>query len=503
MRRPSLPLVLILGVVLVSSFGLLHFHNQQKLSAKPLAPVPQIEATSTTPCLAQIPNQNSYNPAMALNIPSLTNSMHPPFPAPSADKITAPPASLLAFYRRIPNSCENNPNIANLRIAMQYHIKSSPPLPDELAKDNFLVIHVVSSKVITNRSTSLSDLFIRDALFLAEKFEYILLLPHATQGTAQHVQCADLDLLQSRLRARDLAVNVLQVSDPDESARFMASSKNLLVHRGSHSALGALVCGGTVYYTPDMSEYFDHNAYLWMVRNHQPAMPLEPRHEQRFMLDAMGPVQSSCCRFEAFGTGDGEKIACSNAHAFSEAVDGDVSCWVLSLGCGGRWDFEKDIAKRTECHIHTFDCTSAYEVPDELKERVTYHELCLGSEEDEREDFIGWIQMLDLIENRSAAGVPRYPALAKMDIEGWEFVIVREMLMQGKPDELPEQFVMEVHTGGTVHVGDKDKRKEVMSAWFGNLTTLGYQLVHRADNPYCVHCSEVTLVKNDGLPGAS
>lgn len=80
--------------------------------------------------------------------------------------------------------------------------------------------------------------------------------------------------------------------------------------------------------------------------------------------------------------------------------------------------------------------------------------------------------MLDLI------GVPRYPALAKMDIERSELAIIREMLILGKGEELPEQFAMEVHS-------------------------LGYKLVHRADNPYCTYCSEVTLVKNDRLPGAS
>lgn len=55
-------------------------------------------------------------------------------------------------------------------------------------------------------------------------------------------------------------------------------------------------------------------------------------------------------------------------------------CIIYSLGSNGDFSFEREMAARTPCHIHTFDCTvAASRIPGDLPARVTFHAVCLGS----------------------------------------------------------------------------------------------------------------------------
>lgn len=187
---------------------------------------------------------------------------------------------------------------------------------------------------------------------------------------------------------------------------------------------------------------------------------------------------STCCKFEPFGYGDGQKIVCANARQFS-----GPGCWVVSLGCNGHWEFERDIVKRTNCFVHTFDCTGDWDVPKDLKDRVQLHKVCIGTKEDDRKEYVPWETIVSYEKGM--------PAMLKMDVEGFEFPVMQEMVL-GNAKLFPEQIAVEVHA--------TKAKTEFIASLFANLTSKGFHLVHRADNPFCASCSEVTLVRDSGLP---
>jgi hypothetical protein len=89
----------------------------------------------------------------------------------------------------------------------------------------------------------------------------------------------------------------------------------------------------------------------------------------------MGSPVLKCPYVRSFGTGDEEKRFC-----WSHELEQDENCIVFSIGSNNLWGFEASFAKTTSCKIHTFDCTVKAIVPAKLRDRVTFHHACLGSE---------------------------------------------------------------------------------------------------------------------------
>lgn len=424
------------------------------------------------------------------------------------------PLSIAAHYHAIPSVCAAKPFRPHLYMALQRYAASRRAISDkdldDISTDHVMVLHVVHRTPHTENSTSLSQVFLNQAGTRAKSFRSIIILPFADQGASHESVQKDLDLLRNALGKAPSFISVRSSQGADEDTYLMHVAKHLMVHRGSMSALGALVCRGTVYYTPEISDYMKQNAFRWLVSDARTAVE-EKIALPRKLLYSMGPVLPSCCRLTPFGTGDGEKIICANAKRFSRVQD--EPCWILSVGCGSRWHFEEGVVARTKCHVHTFDCTNDFTVPQNLRDRVTVHKLCLGKENDERDMFVGWSHILDIGEKNSGGKVARLPVMAKIDIEGYEFPVLQELVANVDASQLPEQLAIEIHSFAPVRVGPpyvKDRRfglpianERVMSGLFRNLSSVGYSLVHRADNPFCGKCSEVTLVQRAGLPDVS
>lgn len=148
----------------------------------------------------------------------------------------------------------------------------------------------------------------------------------------------------------------------------------------------------------------------------------------------------------------------------------------------GRWGFERGIVENTHCSVHTFDCRGSWKVPADLANRVTIHKLCVGIRDDARKDFVSWEQVVDI-------GGGSLPAILKMDIEGYEFPVMKEMIADGKL--LPEQIAVEVHANKAI--------ADAVDTHFHVVRNAGYRLVHRADNPFCAPCSQITLVRREIL----
>ena len=226
---------------------------------------------------------------------------------------------------------------------------------------------------------------------------------------------------------------------------------------------------------------------------------------RRFNL--LGPAGPRCTStLERYGRGDDEKRACSLSARASPP------CTVVSIGSNNQWGFESAIANRTGCAVHVFDCTVASNTrpPLALRSRVVFHHLCIANHTFDDaatgRSYINWQTLL-----RRVAGQNVPPLFLKMDVEGFEFGVMRDILTSGA---LPEQVAIELHWRTYVAAartsgwpwrcrGSSDNMMyecevppEAISQWSDELWRRGrYMLIDRHDNPRSRYCTEVLLAR--------
>lgn len=310
--------------------------------------------------------------------------------------------------------------------------------------------------------------------------------------------------------------------DQDYDLFIFASAAHLL----ARSAVTALAnMHGTVISSSDLHRFVSNERFQWALGldGGKPIAPVLWNESQK-QLRAMGEIAPSCCTFRGYGRLDGEKVVCDNALMRQIAAAEQKRCWVLSIGCQNKWSFETDVYKRTPCNVQVFDCTGDFSVPKEMRDRVFVHKYCVGPI-NEVMDGVPYRTVESLIRIGSKeAGFdrPTAPVLAKLDVEGWEIPALRTYLTETERSHgfsetkaltIPRQILLEVHsTSGTMyrglhpstrHKGGIYERPEVLVAeFFHNVTRAGYEMVYRADNPYCLTCSEVNLLHRDFGPMA-
>lgn len=464
-------------------------------------PLPDTAPANTSAALPPIEFPmltHSYDPAITLRIISYAADLQDRVPTITLNPAAFPVASFLGRYAKQPRLCRARPHRLHLRLALdELRASGAYSVPDVLCDPHTLSIQLVCMPHVAGSGTSLTDGFLAIARNVSRAFEHVVILPVRTAGTSQEACHADVNRLVPQL---DLSRSpgIVVAESIDHHLLQAADASSLLLHRTAHSALTAILSRGTVYPSPPMQPYTRQNAFRWLARGLQ--MP--PRNAEQLALDGMGAMSPSCCDFRAFGSGDGEKVLCANARALAPTLHTPVGgasapgCWVLSLGLTRQWDFEEAIVAKTACRVLAFDCSAGVEIPEGLQGRVEWHKICLGTR---GSGFTPWSTLLDGVANKSrAAGraLRRMPVAVKMDIEGWEVPVIKEML-DGEDGELPEQIAMEFHTfaGGKETVNATEMRR-----WFGKLDGRGYRLVHRADNPRCDHCSKITLVHTTAIP---
>lgn len=102
--------------------------------------------------------------------------------------------------------------------------------------------------------------------------------------------------------------------------------------------------------------------------------------------------------------------------------------------------------RRTTGTVDTFDCTGDgknWSVPEALRGRVRLHEVCLSSES----KVIGARRYVTYKDMLAMAGTTDFPAYLKMDIEGWEFDVLRSIVDSHAQhgSALPMQIAFELH----------------------------------------------------------
>jgi hypothetical protein len=172
-------------------------------------------------------------------------------------------------------------------------------------------------------------------------------------------------------------------------------------------------------------------------------------------------------------------------------------CVIYSLGSGGNFAFEEAASKNTPCEIHTFDCTVREDrLPVTFPARVTYHSICLGSDEDVKSQYRSLGSLMREFGHKQVD-------LLKMDIEGFEYRVVEAMygsFLKGETN-LPLQIAFEQHfiSGSLNQLAWSGKNPGLsagdMSVIWIDLTDMGYVLTGRNDNPVCPSCSELSAMR--------
>lgn len=162
---------------------------------------------------------------------------------------------------------------------------------------------------------------------------------------------------------------------------------------------------------------------------------------------------SAACKLAPFG-----KTNTYEAKMLCAPSSTDASCVVISIGSDAKWEFEKSIVERTSCRVEVFDCTlrgHRSPVPHALASRVKFHHVCLGSpqyysdakgcrmchHERGNEQRASWAALLRLA--RLPAGTA--PTVLKIDCEGCEQELFRELLRSDATGLLPDQIAVELH----------------------------------------------------------
>ena len=213
----------------------------------------------------------------------------------------------------------------------------------------------------------------------------------------------------------------------------------------------------------------------------------EPWDKQRWRASE-GP-KGECLRLT--------KLSGSKRSYEDKWICGDLqSCTVISIGSNDQWGMETAL-KEYGCETHTFDCTlkdnKAKNQPPNSP-NMHFYPHCISShtayiDEETKRSYMTYREMIEL------TGLQTPPTLLKMDVEGFEYDVLTQMLQDDYL--LPLQIQVELHWA-TKMVDVPWMLRTLTSAelaLFSGMmfTSGGYLPVHRDES--CTVCLEVLYVR--------
>lgn len=244
---------------------------------------------------------------------------------------------------------------------------------------------------------------------------------------------------------------------------------------------------------------------------------IEPPTNERYTA-GMGPVGPQCSNKLTFspGTYEEKKLCIPTTPSTLESRNND-DCNILSIGSNDQWGFEIEVTQQLPgCVTHTFDCTLSDNTPKKkpMNDDINFYPYCIGSSENQGPTLLPYDKLWDAVMTRQKddnnhtvlesrtkqqSSIISPPKLLKMDIEGYEFDVLHNLLSSSDSSIWPEQIMLEVHWA-TRMVGLQWMPRTLtageISLFFGGLFNFGgYMVVDAKKINGCHPCLEVLLVR--------
>lgn len=167
------------------------------------------------------------------------------------------------------------------------------------------------------------------------------------------------------------------------------------------------------------------------------------------------------------------------------------NCVVYSLGSNDQFDFEEAVLQRSNCSVHTFDCTSNAP-PKQLSHRHHFHDTCIGPSTSGSPK----LKFKSLQQVMSELGHSRLSAM-KWDVEGFEYELFRELLQD--KGRLPREAMFEIHYRSHMRARTPWHTREIHAGELAvaaiDLYDAGYRVISSKPNQGCSSCFEYTLLR--------
>ena len=233
---------------------------------------------------------------------------------------------------------------------------------------------------------------------------------------------------------------------------------------------------------------------------------LEPTNGRLRWDAGLGPIGPKCQNLMQLGDtkgGDGYKFYCLPRMSTSNQTRND--CHFLSVGGNDNWKFEIAVVEQLGCTTHTFDCTLPGGQPKKKPNHPNMHfyNYCIDGET--RTDAHGrsYLSYADMLHK---AGIQTAPSFFKIDVEGFEYDIFHQMIIQS-PKLLPTQIQVELHWA-TRMTGIPWMMRTRTSAEIALFSSMmyhaGYLPILLDFTSYCSSCMEVLYFRSQcGTTGRS
>lgn len=208
-------------------------------------------------------------------------------------------------------------------------------------------------------------------------------------------------------------------------------------------------------------------------------------------------ARSLCRRQILLGDEANFRASIDGYHAcgVDEAASGAGGCIVYSLGSNNVFHFEDAVVAKTNCTVHTFDCTSH---PPRgalaAHPRFHFHPTCVGQSRAVAERSFKPLSVI-MAELGHA-----HVSIIKWDVEGFEHDIFREALQDEKLHaRLPREILFELHYRSHMRARtgwwDREKTAGEMAVLGLDLYHAGYRVISAHANSGCPSCYEYSLLR--------
>jgi FkbM family methyltransferase len=185
--------------------------------------------------------------------------------------------------------------------------------------------------------------------------------------------------------------------------------------------------------------------------------------------------------------------------------DASKPCVVYGVGIAGKIAFEAEIARR-KCEVHAFDCTSDAEsmLVKAAEANIQFHPWCIGTPRSFENTTYTKGNTKQIFEFLTLDAIMRrlghdHLDMLKMDVEGFEWDLLEQEVIQAKDTRRPAQLLFELHTQAAKpkYVPPaliRGKDRAAVQDLFARLAEVGYSVVSIEANENDPACSEFTLL---------